>query len=118
GPVLFGTLIWLKQFDARGSGEIHSWTNRVFLTGVIFLPILFLIEWATRGKMFEEGAEALGDSARLPGVRGAAQGLVLVELCLWGPRMVIAGAKSFTTSAATEAPTAPSPPSCSPPWPT
>src|SRR2546430_6753041 len=90
GPVLFGTLIWLHQFGERG-GEIHSWLNRVVVTGVIFLPILFLLEWATRGKMFEEGAETLGDSVRLPGVRGAAQGLVIVEMCLWGPRMVIAG---------------------------
>ena len=28
-------------------------------------------------------------------MRGAAQGLVLVELCLWGPRMVIAGTKKL-----------------------
>ena len=96
GPVLFGTFIWLHQFqERRSAGTEYSWLNRVIVTGLVFLPILFAIEWATRGKMLEEGAEALGDSMRLPGVRGAGQGLVILEMCLWGPRMVIGGTRKL-----------------------
>jgi hypothetical protein len=94
GPVIVGSFIWLHQFQERGA-IVHSWLNRVAVTGVIFLPILFLIEWATRGKLLEEGAEALGAGARLPVGRQAAQGMVFLELCLWGPRMVIAGTKKL-----------------------
>src|SRR4051794_1660234 len=65
GPLLVGSLLWLHQFQQRGA-IIHSWLSRVITTGVVFLPILFLIEWATRGKLLEEGAEALGVGSRLP----------------------------------------------------
>jgi hypothetical protein len=94
GPVIVGSFIWLKQFQTRGMA-MHSWLFRVAQTGVFFLPILFLIEWATRGKLLEEGAEALGAGSRLPVGRQAAQGMVFLEMCLWGPRMVIAGTKKL-----------------------
>jgi hypothetical protein len=92
GPVLFGSGLWLKHSTETPH---HGWWFWVGATALWFLPIMFVVEYMTRGKMFEEGAEALGDAARLPGGRGAAQGLVLVEMCLWGPRMVIGGTKKL-----------------------
>ena len=91
GPFLFGSLIWMRRVGRTD----QSWLSHVGMTAAWFLPILFLIEWATRGKMLEEGAEAMGSTMRLPGVRSAAQGMVMVEMCLWGPRMVIAGTKKL-----------------------
>src|SRR5215212_4905089 len=62
GPVVVGSIIWLK-----GIGESHrTWLATVCVTALWFLPILFLIEWATRGKMLEEGAQTLGVGARPP----------------------------------------------------
>jgi hypothetical protein len=57
-----------------------------------FLPILFLIEWATRGKLMENTVDEAGDMPRFIGGRVVA-GAFLAEMCLWGPRMVTGGVR-------------------------
>jgi hypothetical protein len=93
GPMLFGSLFWLKQFKGQGVGIgdlHHSWLWHVGVTAAWFLPILFLVEWVTRGKLMEDAAAEAADMGRYAGGR-LMQGAFLAEMCLWGPRMVIAG---------------------------
>jgi hypothetical protein len=104
GPAIFGTFYWLRQF--RGGGvriaETHTWIGAVSLTAAWFLPVLFFIEWVTRGKLLENTLDTAGDMGFSYGNRmvgggyfagRAMTGAMLIEICLWGPRMVIGGAK-------------------------
>jgi hypothetical protein len=101
GPVIFGTLFWLRQYrDGVAIVEPRPWLIVVSMTAAWFLPILFLIEWLTRGSLLEntlEGASDMGFSygGRMAGgsyfAGRAVAGAMIVEMCLWGPRMVIGG---------------------------
>ena len=95
GPVIFGTAMFIRQFRAGGVGigvEQHPWLWHVGMVALWFLPILFLIEWATRGKLMEDTVAEAGDMPRFIGGRIVA-GAFLAEMCLWGPRMVTGGVR-------------------------
>jgi hypothetical protein len=96
GPVAIGSIIWFAQFSDRHIGETRSWLDVVVTTGAIVIPIQFLLERLTRGKLLESMAESLGESSSplTYMVRGRATvGIVFVEACLWGPRIFNAGWK-------------------------
>ena len=95
-PAIVATLVWLHERRHRWSTS-HSWTYLFVLWTVILAPILLLIERATRGKMLEDAADQLSDGSLLTaGYRGRAMaGAVFLEICLWGPRMIIAGAEKL-----------------------
>ena len=93
GPVIFGTAMFMREYRAGGVGigdAQHSWLWHVGMVSLWFLPILFLIEWITRGKLLENTVEATSDTPRFIAGRAVA-GAVFVEMCLWGPRMVTGG---------------------------
>ena len=95
GPVIFGTALWLRQLGNRGAGDVmHTWTYHVMAASSWFLPIMLLVEWLTRGKLLENTMEATEDMPDYAG-RRAMSGAVLAEICLWGPRIIIAGFKKF-----------------------
>jgi hypothetical protein len=92
GPVIFGTLFWMRQFGGRHVLVQHSWWWHVGFVCLWFLPILFFIEWITRGKLLENTVEETSDMGRFIAGRAVA-GAVFVEICLWGPRMVTGGVR-------------------------
>jgi hypothetical protein len=95
GPVIFGTATWIRQFRAGGLGigdVQHPWLWHVGVVCLWFLPILFFIEWITRGKLLQDTVEGVSDMPRFIGGRAVA-GAFFVEMCLWGPRMVTGGVR-------------------------
>jgi len=95
GPVIFGTAMWIREYRAGGLGigdVQHSWLWHVAMVSVWFLPILFLIEWMTRGKLLENTVEGVSGMGRFVTGRLVA-GAFFVEMCLWGPRMVTGGVR-------------------------
>ena len=95
GPVIFGTAMWMRQYRAGGLGigvVQQPWWWHVAMVSLWFLPILFFIEWITRGKLLENTVDTVGDMGRFIGGRAVA-GAAFVEMCLWGPRMVTGGAR-------------------------
>jgi hypothetical protein len=97
GPVVIGSAIWAKQFGRRRGVVLghaaHSWVACVGMTALWFLPILFVIEWLTRGKLLESVTDAAQDSYHPLFAGRALGGAFFVEVCLWGPRMVIGGTR-------------------------
>ena len=96
GPVIVGTIVYL----ARMRESYTPWVTCFFWTSLIVIPTLFFFEWLTRGKFFEGTIEGLGDTADYGyyanvatfHARGrVAAGALAIVICLWGPRMVIAG---------------------------
>lgn len=92
GPIIFGSLFWMRQFGRHHVSMHHSWLWHVGFTCLWFLPILFFIEWVTRGKLLENTVEEVDGMGRFIGGRVVA-GAVFVEVCLWGPRMVSGGVR-------------------------
>jgi hypothetical protein len=92
GPVIFGSLYWMRQFGRYRVSLHHSWWWHVGFVCLWFLPILFFVEWITRGKMLENTVEQTSDMGRFLAGRAVA-GAVFVEICLWGPRMVTGGVR-------------------------
>jgi hypothetical protein len=90
GPVIFGSATWIRQY--RTADEVHPWLWHVGMVCLWFLPILFLIEWMTRGKLLENTVEETAGMGRFVAGRMVA-GAVFVEMCLWGPRMVTGGVR-------------------------
>jgi hypothetical protein len=90
GPVAIGSIVWLAQFGRHAPGEIRSWSDIVLTVACIVIPIQFLLEWLTRGKLIETVAEGLAEASSplTYAIRGRATvGIVFIEMCLWGPRM-------------------------------
>jgi hypothetical protein len=95
GPVIFGSAMWIRQYRAGGVGigiVQHAWWWHLGMVCLWFLPILFLVEWLTRGKLMEDTVAEAGDMPRFIGGRMVA-GAFFVEMCLWGPRMVTSGVR-------------------------
>jgi hypothetical protein len=92
GPLLFGSGLWLRQFNGR-SDVHHPWLWHVGMVALWFLPIMFLVEWVTRGKLFENTVEEMSDVPRQFGSGRIVGGAFIAEMCLWGPRMVTGGVR-------------------------
>jgi len=97
GPGLFGSIMWLWQLGNTMPGTSSPWTwGACFaVVALVSIPVMFLLERATRGKFLEGAAENLeSDNLMTVGLRGRlAAGAVVIELCLWGPRMLTAGGR-------------------------
>jgi hypothetical protein len=100
GPALAATIVLLYQVrhlpDPQPWGQLFVWCS------VIGLPILFALEWATRGSFMESAMDGLGDPDTIAGRYAHTRGgvaVLLTEISLWGPRMVIAGARRLAAAA-------------------
>src|SRR5687767_9570459 len=60
-PLLISWLKWMTQFSSRRAGPPESWMFISFKVCAIALPIFFLLEWLTRGKLLEKTAEKVGE---------------------------------------------------------
>jgi hypothetical protein len=99
GPFIAATIAYVL----RMRDNYTPWLTCFFWSCLIGLPILFFFEWLTRGKFLDNTMEGLGDIRGYGMYGGAgmtsafylrgriAAGALAVEICLWGPRMVIAG---------------------------
>jgi hypothetical protein len=88
--LLLGSMAWALQSARRGRHlptHVYPWLPMVLITGALILPLLFLLEWSTRGMFLEDAVDSLSDTNYF--VRRRAGGLVIIEMCLWGPRMIM-----------------------------
>jgi hypothetical protein len=93
GPLVCAAILWASQkLEHRGYTTFLAF----FLwSAAILLPLLFLLEFLTRGAFLESSVNSV-DTSTLAGnyaMRRAGAGLVAIEVCLFGPRMIIAGIK-------------------------
>lgn len=92
GPVFFTMIIWITQYmahsDAIDLPVTFAWCC------AIGIPVLFALEFATRGMFYEtpDGASVDSMGGDAPANRAGAFAL-MIEISLWGPRMVITGIK-------------------------
>jgi hypothetical protein len=88
GPICVGTFLWL--FSMRGSGQLN-WVECFSISVLVVVPLLYAIERWTRGTFLEDNAERFTGGGSWFGMGIAGRGMVgilLVEIWLWGPRMV------------------------------
>lgn len=92
GPAIFTLMFWNLQLVFQGYPTeplvMFAWCCGVGI------PLLFLLEYATRGQFYDAPDAPSPDSmgGDSPASRAGAYALV-VEISLWGPRMVITGFK-------------------------
>jgi hypothetical protein len=89
GPALFATLGWIAQ--QRDGGSPTSWGTLFGWCAVIGVPLFLLLEYLTRGSYFESAVEELDDAITYSARNRSAGAAMLIEIGLWGPRMLIAG---------------------------
>lgn len=95
GPLCVATFMWLGF--ARGSGQM-SWGVCFAISVLIVVPLVFGIERLTRGSFLEDtaGNFTYSGSWFATGLAGRGMlGVLLVEIWLWGPRMVFAAWDRF-----------------------
>ncbi|HWE94939.1 MAG TPA: hypothetical protein VG269_13320 [Tepidisphaeraceae bacterium] len=98
GPLCVATFMWLGF--ARGSNQM-SWGICFAIAVLIVVPLVFGIERWTRGSFLENSAEHFTNSGSwfATGIAGRGLlGVVVVEIWLWGPRMVFAAWDRFGKS--------------------
>jgi hypothetical protein len=74
------------------------WPVMLLICGAVMVPILFMVERATRGRFLEDTLDRVGGATPLSGSFVYAEGLgllVVFEIFLWGPRMTIAATKQL-----------------------
>lgn len=92
GPVFFTMIIWMCQFWAHSDAtDLHVTFAWCCAVGI---PLLFVLEYATRGMFYDgpDGAHVDSMGGDSPANRAGAFAL-MIEISLWGPRMVITGFK-------------------------
>ena len=84
------TIGWMMQRTGRGRGITPpgTWWWYFFMTSIVSVPLLFLLDRATRGKLLEEAAETFeGKSPAAQRIMGRGMfAVVVIEMGLWGPR--------------------------------
>jgi hypothetical protein len=93
GPLACAAILFASQ--KLEHGPITPFATSFLWCSAILIPILFLLEFLTRGAFLEDAVNSV-DTGTLAGnyaMRRAGAGLVAIEVCLWGPRMIIAGIK-------------------------
>src|SRR4051794_2332076 len=96
GPILLGTIIWARGTRRHYADYPTTWFGAVMVASVCIIPLLFLLEWATRGLFFENVAESAGDSYFGRRMAGRA---FLIEMLLWGPRMLLSAGRRLRSGA-------------------
>jgi len=89
GPVIFATLGWLNQ--QRYTDTPTPWGTLFGWCAAIGLPLFLILEYVTRGSYFENAADDLEDRITYSGRNRGMFLAMLIEVSLWGPRMLIAG---------------------------
>ena len=89
GPALFATLGWVAQ--QRDGGSPTSWGSLFVWCAGIGIPLFLLLEYLTRGTYFESATEDMQDRISPSAANRSAGAALLIEISLWGPRMLIAG---------------------------
>ena len=94
GPAIVAAIMRMREFRGGGVGigdEERTWLWHFAVACAWLLPLLFLLEWLTRGfadRMFEDTRDDDPDWAgRVVG------GALIIDVCLWGPRMVTGGVR-------------------------
>jgi hypothetical protein len=98
GPLCVATFMWLGF--ARGSGQM-SWGACFAISVLIVVPLVFGIERLTRGSFLEDTAGNFTNSGSwfATGLAGRGMlGVMLVEIWLWGPRMVFSATGHISKS--------------------
>jgi hypothetical protein len=98
GPFLAATIIWVLQFHLGGIPD--SW-GYLFTWSMGLIPLLFLMEWMTRGAFMDDAVDGIGGADNMSASFGHRQmsSLALVtEISLWGPRIIITAARRFTAA--------------------
>jgi hypothetical protein len=93
GAAIPASFVWLLQL--RYSDNPAPWSAVYVWTVLVAVPLAFILEHLTRGTMLQDAASDIDYSSGFEmHVRGRALvGMFILEICLWGPRMVMAGIK-------------------------
>jgi hypothetical protein len=101
-PALISWILCAIRDDAGGGGTVTtSWPVMLIGCAAVVIPILFGIEYVTRGRFLDEvfgENDLLGGTSRYsrgffyPGLEGFGL-ILLVEIFLWGPRMTLAATR-------------------------
>jgi|SRR5688572_6181434 len=96
------TIPWGMQFSRRGRPITSpgSWWEYFWMTAAIAVPILFLLERATRGKLLDEAASHFeGTNPMSQRILGRGMFfVVLIEMGLWGPRSLTRAVRRMSGS--------------------
>ena len=94
GPAFFAVISIVLQMHANG---IPTPFPELFFWGsVVGIPLLFLLEWSTRGAFCDDTIDSIGgaDAASWSaGHRAGASLALITEVSLWGPRIIINGVR-------------------------
>lgn len=88
GPALIATVLYVLQHQNGGTPK--PWGTVFTIAAVIVIPLAFLVEYLTRGMFVEDAVEHMDDVA-LPALHRGTATVMLIEVALWGPRMMIGG---------------------------
>src|SRR5690349_4369018 len=76
GPVIVATLIAFFQFRFGGSAE--AWSTLFSWSCLVGIPVMFLLEYLTRGTFLERALDGLGDPDTVRGHLGYRHGGVFL----------------------------------------
>jgi hypothetical protein len=96
GPIIAATLIWMLELRAGGLPD--SW-GYLFMWSLVIIPLLFALEWSTRGAFLDDSVGAMGGEDNMSASfshRGLSSLALLTEISLWGPRIILASIKRLT----------------------
>jgi hypothetical protein len=85
GPFLAATILWVLQFHAGGIPD--SW-GYLFAWCIGLIPLLFLMEWMTRGAFMDDAVDGIGGTENMSAL--------LTEISLWGPRITLTAIKRLS----------------------
>ena len=93
GPLIAATLIWMLELRAGGLPD--SW-GYLFMWSTAVIPLLFALEWSTRGAFLDDSVGAMGGEDNMSASfshRGLSSLALLTEISLWGPRIILTAIK-------------------------
>jgi hypothetical protein len=99
GPAFFATLTIMLQIQANGIPS--PWWELFFWGAVVGIPLLFVLEWRTRGGFADDAIDSVGgaDAASWSvGHRAGASLALITEVSLWGPRIIINGVRRLVSA--------------------
>ena len=96
GPIIVATLILV--LEVRAGGLPDSW-GYLFMWSLAVIPLLFVLEWTTRGAFLDDSVGAMGGEDNMAASfshRGLSSLALLTEISLWGPRIILASIKRLS----------------------
>jgi hypothetical protein len=92
GPVIATCILYVIEIRANAIPD--SWMHHFMLCSIVLIPLLFVLEWATRGQFIEGAVDGIGGEDIMTASAGHRAGSVLAlltEVSLWGPRRIMGG---------------------------